>query len=96
MSSSSAQACVALLLCLCVHLAQPCFAHPFTPLGTFKNAARRAAGLTDQRDLVSRCTEKRHNTTLDHYGWVRTLSLSEPILPDLCIKRIDSQASVEV
>lgn len=74
MTPSVASACVALLLCLCLQLVTPCAAHPFTPLGPYKGATRRAAGLSDQRDLVSRCSERRHNTTLDHYDWVWILN----------------------
>lgn len=72
MASPLAPACVALLVCLC--LAHPSDAHPFAPLGPYKGASRRAAGLSNQRDLVSRCAERRHNTTLDHYDWVRLCS----------------------
>ena len=58
------------LTCLC--LWQGAAAHPFAPRAPYRLATVRAPGLTESPDLVSRCSEKWHNTTLDHYTWVST------------------------
>jgi hypothetical protein len=52
--------------CLC----QCAAAHPFAPRAPYRLATVRSEGLAEGPDLVSRCTEKWHNTTLDHYTWV--------------------------
>ena len=52
--------------CLCRCAA----AHPFAPRAPYRLAFVRANGLVEGPDLVSRCTENWHNTTLDHYVWV--------------------------
>ena len=54
--------------------AQVLLAYQARGRSTAEGASRRAAGLSNQRDLVSRCAERRHNTTLDHYDWVRLRS----------------------
>ncbi len=59
---------VALVYCL---VAQCAAAHQFAPRLPYRLATPGASGILDARDLVSRCTEKWHNTTLDHFNWAR-------------------------
>ena len=59
---------IAIMACCC--LSRCGMAHPFAPRGPYRHATVRANGLADGPDLVSRCKENWHNTTLDHYVWV--------------------------
>ena len=66
------QGCVLTVILTCCSLWRYSAAHPFTPRAPYRLATVRASGLTEGPDLVSRCHEKWHNTTLDHYTWVST------------------------
>ena len=44
----------------------------FAPRLPYRRAVAGASGIVDGPDLVSRCTENWHNTTLDHFNWARS------------------------
>ena len=63
--------CIILVVLACCCVCRCDAAHPFAPRAPYRLATVRANGLAEGPDLVSRCTEMWHNTTLDHYTWVR-------------------------
>ncbi len=65
--------CIVAIVVTCLCLWQCAVAHPFAPRAPYRLATVRVPGLTEGPDLVSRCSEKWHNTTLDHYTWVSTV-----------------------
>ena len=94
MQSSNMQlACVlafALVYCLVAQCAVAM--HHTRPRLPYRLAAAGASGPMDAPDLVSRCTEKWHNTTLDHFNWA-SFALIIPF-QDIQLLRADTGLSL--